>query len=144
MLLSTFLNIFGACTGFMASVLFAVGAIGMTPLKIFKVAATYWDANQHWADSIADQRADYITGGLLLLLSFSLQIAANIVPSDVQPLALQHYGSAGVGIVVSIVVLLVATLLFRNYVAKSTRQKVHQMQDADLAAQELAVKTPVV
>lgn len=52
MLLSTFLNILGASIGFMSAVFFSIGAMMMTPTKIFTISATYWDSNQHWGDSM--------------------------------------------------------------------------------------------
>jgi hypothetical protein len=140
MTLATFLNILGACVGFMSAAFFSIGAMTMTPEKIFKVAAAYWDANQHWGDSIADQRADYIAGGLLLLLAFSAQLSANLVPSTDEPSLLQPFGCAIAEIVSALALLLVCSVLLRNAIAKSTKQKVRQMQAAELAAQEQAAK----
>ncbi|MDP2760706.1 MAG: hypothetical protein Q8O64_09955 [Sideroxyarcus sp.] len=134
--LSTFLNIAASCVGFMASAFFAVGAMTMTPPKIFNISATYWDSNQPWGDSIADQRADYITGGLLLLLSFSLQLSASLVPSTLEPSLLQPFGCAIAEIVAAIALLLVCSVLFRNALAKSTKTQVHQLQAEDIARQE--------
>lgn len=140
MTLSTFLNILGACVGFISAIFFSVGAMTMTPEKIFRVAASYWDANQHWGDSIADQRADYIAGGLLLLLAFSAQLSANLVPSTAEPSLLQPFGCAIAEILAVLVLLLVCSALLRNAIAKSTRQKMRQLQAEELAAQELAAK----
>ena len=128
MTLSTFLNILGACIGFMSAVFFSVGATIMTPKLIYKISATYWDFNQHWGDSIADQRADYIAGGLLLLLSFSVQLSANLIPSTLSPSLLQPFGCAIAEIVASISLLLVCSFLLRNAIAKSTKRQVHQIQ----------------
>lgn len=135
MTLSTFLNILGACIGFMSAVFFSVGATMMTPELICKISATYWDANQHWGDSIADQRADYIAGGLLLLLSFSLQLSANLVPSALSPSLLQPFGCAIAEIVAVISFLLVCAVLLRNAISKSTKRQVHQMQKEQLEAE---------
>jgi hypothetical protein len=137
MLLSMFFNILAACIGFMASIFFAIGALTMTPAKIQKVAATYWDSNQHWGDSIADQRADYIVGALLLLLSFSSQLAATLIPQDIQLSLLQPLGCAIAETISVVVLLLVCSALLRNAIAKSTKQTVRRMQTEKLAAQEL-------
>ena len=141
--LSTFLNIFGACVGFMSASFFSVGAMMMTPEKIQKVAASYWDANQHWGDSIADQRADYIVGGLLLLLSFSLQLSASLVPSAAQPSLLQPFGCVIAEIVAALAFLLVCSVLIRHSIAKSTRQSVRQMQTEKISAAEQEAKNRV-
>ncbi len=144
MLLPAFLNILAACLGFITALFFAVGAIGMHPRNISKISTSYWDANQHWADSIADQRAEYIAGALLLVLSFSLQLAANLVPSDAAPSLLQPLGCAISEIVVVTTVLLVCSVLLRGAIAKTTKQKVRQLQAEKQAAEELAEKNRVV
>lgn len=140
MLLTTFLNVLGACIGFMSALFFAFGALVMTAEKINIIAATYWDANQHWGDSIAEQRADYIAGALLLLVSFALQLSANLVPSSIAPSLLQPVGCASAEIVAVIAFLLVLAVLLRNFVARRTKEKVHRLIAADLAAQEQAAK----
>jgi hypothetical protein len=140
MLLPTFLNILSSCIGLMSAMFFAVGAITMHPQKIFSVAATYWDANQLWGDSIAEQRADYISGALLLLVSFALQLAATLVPAGTAPPLLQPVGYAIAGIVAVLAALLALAVLLRNFVAKSTKEKVHRLIAADLAEQEQASK----
>jgi hypothetical protein len=132
MVLSTFLSIFAASIGFMASGFFAIGAMTMTSTKIFEISSTYWDANRHWGDSIADQRADYIIGGLLLLLSFSLQLSAILVPSNIRPSLLQPFGCAIAEIGSGIALILVLALWLRSAIAKSTKRKVHQLQDKEI------------
>ena len=87
-----FLSIFAACVGFMAALFFAAGAALTTPTKVFKTASMQWDMNEHWADALADQRADYLAGALLLLLSFASQLLANVFPSSVEPYLLQPIG----------------------------------------------------
>ena len=143
MSLSIFLNTLGLCFGFLSAIFFSVGALAMTPAKIQKVAATYWDSNQHWGDSIADQRADYIVGALLLLLSFSLQLAATLIPQDVQLSLLQPLGFAIAEMLAVLVFLLVCSVLFRTAIAKSTRQSVRRMQTEKTAAEEQAAKNRV-
>ena len=142
MLLSTFLNILGACIGFISALFFAFGALMMTAEKINIIAATYWNANQHWGDSIADQRADYIAGALLLLLSFSSQLAANLVPPTSAPSLLQPFGYAIAEIVAVVATLFVGSVLLRNANAKTTKQKVHQLQEAELEADRKKTNVP--
>jgi len=38
------------------------------------MASTYWNCNESLARSLAAQRAEYVVGALLLVLSFGLQI----------------------------------------------------------------------
>lgn len=136
MVLSAFLNIIGLCVGFISAIFFSIGALTMTPSKIQKVAASYWDTNQHWGDSIADQRADYIVGALLLLLSFFSQLLANLVPPTAEPSLLQPFGCATAEIVAALTLLLVCSVFLRNAIAKSTKSQVRQLQAEVMAAQE--------
>ena len=143
MLLSTFLNILGACIGFISALFFAFGALMMTAEKINIIAATYWDANRHWGDSIAEQRADYIAGALLLLLSFLLQLLANLVPSGAQPSLLQPFGCAIAEIVAVAAFLLVCSSLLRGSLSKSTISKVLRLQAEAEAKEALEAKSPL-
>ena len=124
----------------MAAVFFSIGAMLVTPVKIFNISTSYWDANEHWAASIAEQRADYIAGGLLLLLSFSLQLSAILVHSTVAPFLLQPFGCAIAEIVAVLTLLLVCFVLLRNAVSKTTKTKVRQLQQKESEAEELKAK----
>jgi len=142
MLLSTFINILGACIGFMSASFFAFGALVMSAEKINVIAASYYDANRDWGDSIADQRADYISGALLLLLSFSSQLAANLVPPTSEPSLLQPYGCAIAEIVAVVALLLVLSVWLRLAVARTTKQKVHRLQELRIAARATKTNAP--
>ena len=143
MLLTVFFNIFGASLGFLSAMFFAIGALGMHPQKIMQISSSYWDANQHWGDSIAEQRADYIAGALLLLLSFSSQLAANLVPPDAAPSLLQPFGCAIAEMFAVVTFLLVCSVLLRGAVAKTTKQEVRRLQAEKIAASEQAEKNRV-
>lgn len=110
----------------------------MSPLKINKVASTYWNTNKHWADSLADQRADYIVGGVLLCLSFSFQFAATLIPSTIQPDFLQHCGCAIAEILGGISLLLISSVFLRIAIAKSAKRRIRQIQEAKQASQNVA------
>jgi hypothetical protein len=138
--LAVFLNILGAFVGFCAGIFFAKGAIKMTPEKIQKIAATYWDSNEHWGYSIADQRADYIAGGILLVLSFSFQLTANFVPASFEPSFLQPFSCAIAEVFAIVALLLVLAVLVRNAVATSTKLQVRQRQAEAIAQEELVNK----
>lgn len=137
MSLSVFLNILGLCLGFMSAIFFSVGALTMTPDKIRKVASTYWDINENWGHSIAEQRADYIVGALLLLLSFSSQLSATLIPEEFQPSLLQPLGCAVAETVAVLTLLLMCSVLLRGTISKHTKLKVDQLQKRILAAQAL-------
>lgn len=143
MLLTTFLNILGSSVGFLSALFFALGTIRLRTKDIVGIAGTYWDFNLNLADSIASQRAEYIAGALLLLLSFSLQLSANLVPPTSEPFLLQSFGCAISEIAAAFALLLVRSVLFRNAIAKSTRKQVRLLQAEQMAAAELATKSRV-
>lgn len=138
MTITVFLNVIGLCLGFLSAVFFAIGALTMTPTIIQKVAATYWDANQHWGDSLAEQRADYIVGALLLFLAFMSQLIGALVPLTVEYSFLFPFGYAFFDIAAAITLILVCCVLLRNKIAKSTKLQVRKIQ----AAQEAEIAKP--
>lgn len=112
MLAQTFLSIVAACVGFVSALFFAKGTILMTEKDINKVASSGWGGfSRGMADSITAQRADYTAGALLLVLSFSLQIVANLVPPALQPELLKPLGPLGCAVALIFVLLACAVLL---------------------------------
>ena len=143
MLLSTFLNVLGLSVGAMSALFFAAGALFVSTKDLYEITSGAWDVERHvWGDSIADQRADYIVGALLLLLSFASQLAANLVPSTFEPSPLQPFGCAIAEIAAALALLLVCSVLLRSAIAKSTKSQVRQMQSAVIAAQEAEIAKP--
>ncbi len=141
--LSTYLNIFGASIGLMSALFFAFGALMMSPDKIGLISSSYWDENLHWRDSLAEQRADYICGAILLLLSFSCQLAGNFVPPAFTPYILNTFSCAISGIVGSFIILLLCFILLRRVIATKTIQKVQKMQEAGLITSMQEIAAPV-
>ena len=74
MQLSAFFDTLGLILGFVSGYFFSVGAFNLTVEKVHQVSSTYWGINPHWADSLIEQRTDYLIGGALLLASFVLQL----------------------------------------------------------------------
>ena len=126
--LSTFLSLLAAVVGFVASCFFAKGAICMTAEKTFKVSSTYWDWNREWGHSIADQRADYTVGGLLLLASFVLQLLAILVPSIVRLSLLVPCGYAILAVCAFAAVLLLSACCLRARIAYGTKIKMLRLR----------------
>lgn len=69
-------TLIAAAVGFVSAVLFCVGTLSNTPRKILTQATMFWDFSKPVAEALAEQRAQYIVGALLLLSSFGLQVAA--------------------------------------------------------------------
>jgi hypothetical protein len=131
-----FLNILGLCIGFISALFFSSGALSMSPSKIQRIATSYWDANQHWGDSLADQRSDYIVGAFLLLLSFTAQLLANIVSPTAEPAVLQPLGCAVAEIAAALTMLLMSSIILRNLIAKRTKSQVRKIQAEAIAAEK--------
>lgn len=136
MVLALLLNVLGLCIGLMSALFFSVGAITMSPAKIQKVSASYWDANEHWGDSLADQRADYIVGAFLLLLSFSLQLVGSLIPPTVEVAFLLSISHAGIAIAATIMILLTGAIFLKKSIASNTKVQVREIQAAILASEE--------
>ena len=134
MLLSTFLNVFGLSVGAMSALFFAAGALFVSTEDLYEITSGAWDVERHrWGDSIAGQRADYIAGALLLLVSFGFQLAANLVPVDAAPSLFQPLGCAIAEIVAGVSLLLVCSVFLRNANAHATREKLRKMRAAEMS-----------
>ena len=77
MQLNIFFGTLAAVFGFLASICFCIGAISTGSAKIKQMSAgMVWGTNQALSDALASQSAQYAVGGLLLVVSFLLQVAA--------------------------------------------------------------------
>jgi hypothetical protein len=70
------LTIIGASTGFVAGIWFCIDAISMTRSRIAKVCDNSWAADPGTAEALAAQSGEYLAGGVLLIMTFVLQMAA--------------------------------------------------------------------
>lgn len=133
MTLAQFLTVLGATVGFMAAAFFAWGVLRSSDKDLYEITSMKWDINQHWADSIAEQRADYKVGALLFLLSFASQLAANLVPPTSAPSLLQPFAYAIVEIVVVVALLLACSVWRRNISASTTKDLLRTWRAKELA-----------
>jgi hypothetical protein len=67
--------------GFVSAIFFCVGNALNSVEKITLQSTMFWDASEPIARALSSQRAQYITGGLLLVISFSLQVFASVTSS---------------------------------------------------------------
>ena len=134
MLMSAFLSVIGLSVGAMSAMFFAAGALFVSTKDLYEITSGEWDVERHvWGDSIADQRADYIVGALLLLVSFGLQLAATLIPSCEQSLPFQPLGYAIAEIVAVLVLVLGCSLFFRVSHARSTKKQLRTMRAEAMA-----------
>lgn len=71
-----------ASVGFVSAVFFCIGNAVNTPSKILLQSTPFWDFSEPVARALSAQRAQYTVGGLLLLLAFLLQLAADLASSS--------------------------------------------------------------
>ena len=72
-----------ACFGIVGSIFFAVGVMRQSIDAMAAVAGTYWDWNPHLPPALAQQKADYLFGGGLIVVAFVLQLASFFASSEV-------------------------------------------------------------
>jgi hypothetical protein len=75
------LTLIAATVGFVAAIFFCIGNAFNSVEKITLQSTQFWDFSEPVARALASQRAQYVTGGLLLLTSFVLQVAAALASS---------------------------------------------------------------
>ena len=132
MTLQTFLNLIAACLGFLAALFFVIGVAHLRAADIKRIASSgYGGFSQNLADSFATQRAEYLSGAILLILSFMSQLAANVVDPSLQPPAIQPLEHAIRVIVALVVGLLVLAVILRYAVARCTKARVRALMAAE-------------
>jgi len=70
-----------ASVGFVSAVFFCIGNFFNSSEKILLQSTPFWDFNKFVARALAAQRAQYVVGALLLLISFLLQVTAALASS---------------------------------------------------------------
>jgi hypothetical protein len=79
----TALSLAASTIGFISAIFFCVGNATNSVEKIILLLTPFWDFSETIARALASQRAQYLTGGLLLLISFALQLLATVASSNI-------------------------------------------------------------
>ena len=74
----TLFSLAATVAGFVSALSFFVGNVFNTIENITLQATPFWDFNEHLAKSLASQKAQYLTGGGFLLISFAFQLCSVI------------------------------------------------------------------
>lgn len=77
-------TLLAATIGFVAAIVLCVGTALLRHKTMIVLATTYWDYNKEHATAIVSQSAQYAVGGLLLVVSFLLQVAAALASPTTQ------------------------------------------------------------
>ncbi|MGO4815242.1 hypothetical protein AB4156_37650 [Cupriavidus sp. 2MCAB6] len=102
MTLSFALQILSACIGILGSIFFAVGVVKQSPANMAELSGTYWGWNPHMTKALAAQKADYVFGGCLIVVAFSVQYTSLIPWTASVPLPVAQ--STGLGLAFALTV----------------------------------------
>ena len=79
---TTLVQLVSACVGIVGSIFFAIGVMRQSVEAMAKLSGTYFDWNPHMPPALAQQKADYVLGGGLILLAFVLQLGSFFATSS--------------------------------------------------------------
>lgn len=82
MLISMLIQILAACAGVVGSLFFAIGVMRQSVHAMADLSGSYFDWNTHMVTALAAQKADYLFGGGIIVLSFATQLASYLFVAD--------------------------------------------------------------
>ena len=103
MALSTLIQIIAAALGVIGSLFFTIGILRQNPATMAALAGSYFDFNPHAVPALAAQKADYIFGGLFIVLAFAAQMGS-FLASPTTAVAVSARAAALIAIPATIVV----------------------------------------
>ena len=77
-----FVQLFSACFGVIGSLFFAIGVMRQTIEAMANLSGSYYDWNPHMVTALAQQKAEYLFGGGLIVVAFMLQLLSYFATSD--------------------------------------------------------------
>ena len=79
---SALIQMIPACVGIIGSIFLAIGVMRQSVEAMGSLSGTYWNWNPHMPPALAQQKADYLFGGGLILSAFCLQLLSFLATSD--------------------------------------------------------------
>ena len=98
MSLAAVLDLFSTCLGLFSALFFCVGILHFDLDRAEEIATKMWDADLAVSEEMLLQKADFVAGACLLLLSFFVQVMLKISPSSTFSTALAEDWWYGVAI----------------------------------------------
>ena len=123
----TFLNFIAATGGFAAAMFFCKGTVSLSNRAVFDLAGTYWKFNRSLADALVSQRAEYVAGAILLVISFAAQLAANLIPGDSQSPLFCSVPWAVASLAIAILVLVALALMLRAALIRRSQRDIARL-----------------
>ena len=97
----TAFSLAASAIGFVSAIFFCIGNASNSVKKITLLSTSFWDFSEPVARALTAQRAQYVTGGLLLLFAFGLQVLATLA-SSTTPVSLPQCLHTGPYLVLSV------------------------------------------
>lgn len=76
------LDLFATCLGFFSALFFCVGILHFDLDRAEEIATKMWEADLAVSEEMVLQKADFVAGACLLLLSFMVQVMLKLSPSS--------------------------------------------------------------
>ena len=126
--MSAVLAISSISIGLVAGLCFCVGSASLGPRQTLDLASTYWNFNKSLLQALAAQRAQYLTGAVLLVVSFLLQLMA-LLTASAQP---QPSPAQGIALFIAVLVVVGGgAWLSIRVLSSSTTGKAIALHDED-------------
>ena len=107
MLIDRFASIISALLGFTGVMFVLKGVARLSPDLIAKVAQTYLEFNVTQIQSLASQKADFVTGAALVLIACVIQASSLLFLREPFPIYENYWHAAGLAVITSAVVAVV-------------------------------------
>lgn len=121
------MELMGAGLGFISALFFAWGVFSLNAEQILWMTATLAGGNGKMAESLGNQRADFVVGVLLLLLSFGFQVGAIVGLQEHLPACVQSFLSKPFQVFLVLLVLGLAACGVRHIFARTMWCRLHKI-----------------
>ena len=118
------IQLLSASIGIVGSLFFAIGVVRQSTEAMARLSGSYYDSNPHMPRALSAQKADYVFGGGLILIAFSLQFLSFLAPNSMaveQP----HVRSVLLAALAATVIVFFALRLASTKLALHFEQKVN-------------------
>jgi len=122
MVLATIIDVFAATVGLISGVFFSMGVLTVKDSTLQKIAFQMWDKGFVIATELAQQKAQFMAGAVLLAASFLAQMVGKFLPpASATNFLNSKLIEAAIGVGMAIVFGLMTYLGYRLYRAKLVR-----------------------
>lgn len=135
MTIGAFFSLLAAAIGTLSAVYFAIGTLRLNDRAIFEISSMYWDYNKNLASSIASQRAEYMVGAGLLLMTFVIQLAGALLPGTSQTI-FENLPCALVAAVIIVIVVSALAVVFCRALTQTMQSRIDARAAAVLGEQK--------